>query len=200
METTVLATEWTMAEVLRNPHIQAQAQVELDTVVGKSRRVQESDIPNLKYIRAIVKESFRLHPIIPLLIPHHSTAACKAFGYEIPAHTNLLVNVWAIGRDASVFTDPLEFQPERFLPDGPHAHTDWNKGFNLLIFSAGRRACMGMSLGALLVEISVASLLQSFSWSPPVEGLDMTEGVGLSVRKAVPLTATATARLPTSVY
>nr|AHI15949.1 flavonoid 3',5'-hydroxylase [Pohlia nutans] len=200
METTVLATEWTMAEVLRSPQIQAQAQAELDDVVGHSRPVQESDLPNLKYIRAIVKESFRLHPIIPLLIPHHSSHACSACGYHIPAHTNLLVNVWAIGRDPSVFTNPLEFQPERFLPEGPHAGTEWTKGFDLLIFGFGRRACMGMSLGALLVETSVASLLHSFSWSPPPDGIDMTEGSGLSVRKAVPLTAIATARLPTPVY
>lgn len=200
METTVLATEWTMAEVLRNPHIQAQAHAELDAVVGSSRPVQESDLPNLKYIKSIVKESFRLHPIIPLLIPHQSSAPCTAFGYTLPAQTQLLVNVWAIGRDPAVFTNPLEFQPERFLPEGPHADTDWNRGFNLLMFGSGRRSCMGMHLGALLVESSVASLLHAFSWSPPESGLDMTEGCGLSVRKAVPLTAIATSRLPSSVY
>lgn len=189
-----------MAEVLRNPSIQAPAQAELDAVVGDSRRVEEGDIPNLRYIRAIVKESFRLHPIIPLLIPHESEAGTRAFGYDIPAETRLLVNVWAIGRDPAVFRDPLEFQPERFLPEGPHADMEWNKGFNLLPFGSGRRTCMGMALGALLVERSVASLLHAFSWSPPPDGLDMTEGFGLSVRKAVSLAAIATARPAKDVY
>lgn len=196
----MLATEWTMAEILHNPQVLSKAQAELDAVVGQTRRVQESDIPDLKYIKAVVKEAFRLHPIIPLLVPHQSSAACRAFGYDIPAKTRLLVNVWAIGRDPAVWANPLDFDPERFLGEGLHAGTDFSgKGFNLLPFGAGRRMCMGMSLGALLVESSVASLLHCFSWSLPGE-LDMTEGFGLSVRKAVPLSAIASARLPPSVY
>lgn len=200
METSVLATEWTMAEILRNPQVLSKAQAELDAVVGQTRRVQESDIPNLKYIKAIVKEAFRLHPVIPLLIPHQSTAACKAFGYDIPAKTRLLVDVWAIGRDPTVWTDPLTFDPERFLSEGPHAKTDFSgKHFHFLPFGSGRRVCMGISLGSRLVESSVASLLHCFSWSLPEE-LDMTEGFGLSIRKAVPLSAIASPRLPPSVY
>lgn len=200
METTVLATEWAMTEILRNPRVLEKVQAELDAVVGKTRRVQDSDIPNLKYIRAIVKEALRLHPIIPLLIPHQSNAACKALGYDIPAKTQLLVNVWAIGRDPTLWTNPLEFTPERFLGEGPHAHTNFSgKDFNLLPFGSGRRKCMGATLGALLVESSIASLLHCFSWSLPQE-LDMTEGPGLSIKKAVPLVAVASARLPSSVY
>lgn len=200
METSVLATEWAMAEVFRNPSIQKQTQAELNAVVGDSRRVEEEDIPKLIYIKAVVKESFRLHPIVPLLIPHESRAETRAFGYDIPAETKLLVNAWAIGRDPTVFKDPLQFQPERFLPEGPHADTDWNKGFNLLLFGSGRRTCMGMALGTLLVDRSVASLLHAFSWEPTPDGLDMTEGFGLSVRKNVPLTAIATAQPAKGVY
>ncbi|KAG0613122.1 hypothetical protein M758_6G078700 [Ceratodon purpureus] len=200
METSVLATEWTMAEILNNPKVLSKAQAELDAVVGRTRTVQESDIPNLKYLKAVVKEAFRLHPVIPLLVPHQSNAACRAFGYDIPAETRLLVNVWAIGRDPAVWSNPLHFDPERFLGDGPHGGTDFSgKGFNLLTFGAGRRMCMGVSLGELLVESSVASLLHCFSWSLPGE-LDMSEGVGLSVRKAVPLSAIASPRLPPHVY
>lgn len=200
IRTSVLATEWTMAEILRNPHVLSKAQAELDMVVGQMRRVQDSDIPNLKYIKAVVKEALRLHPVIPLLIPHQSTAECRAFGYAIPAKTRLLVNVWAIGRDPAVWANPLDFDPERFLDEGLHAGTDFSgKNFNLLPFGSGRRVCMGISLGSLLVESSVASLLHCFSWSLP-EQIDMTEGSGLSVRKAVPLSAIALARLPPSVY
>ena len=197
METSVLATEWTMAEILHNPEVLAKAQEELDEVVGRARLVRESDIVNLKYMKAVVKEAFRLHPIIPLLIPHQSSSGCRVLGYDIPAETRLLVNVWAIGRDPEVWADPLEFRPERFL--GVNAGTEFSgKSFTLLPFGSGRRVCMGMSLGALLVESSVASLLHSFSWSLPGT-LDMSEGSGLSVRKAVPLSAIASPRLPPSV-
>nr|AHI15952.1 flavonoid 3',5'-hydroxylase [Pohlia nutans] len=200
METSALATEWAMAEILRNPHILKKAQSEVDAVVGKDRRVRESDIPMLKYIKAIVKEALRLHPIIPLLVPHQSNVACKALGYDIPTKTQLLVNVWAIGRDPTVWTNPLTFDPERFLDDGAHADTDFSgKEFNLLPFGSGRRMCMGMSLGVLLVETSIASLLHCFSWTAAPD-LDMTEGLGLSNSKAIPLCAIASARLPSSLY
>jgi 4-hydroxyphenylacetaldehyde oxime monooxygenase len=196
METSALVSEWTMAEVLRNPEVQRKAQAELDEVVGRDRRVRESDLPNLKYLKAVVKEALRLHPIIPTLVPHQSNTACKAFGYDIPARTQLLVNVWAIGRDPAVWADPLEFDPERFLGGGRHAQTDFGgKAFELLPFGSGRRMCMGMPLGALLVEAGVATLLHCFAWSLPTD-LDMSEGAGLSAKKAVPLCAVASSRLP----
>nr|PNR52792.1 hypothetical protein PHYPA_009167 [Physcomitrium patens] len=200
METTVLATDWTLAEVLRNPEVLQKCQAELDAVVGRNRRAQESDIPDLHYIKAVVKESFRLHPVIPLLIPHYSHDPIKVLGYDIPAHTQLLINVWAIGRDPKVWADPLKFHPERFL-EGPHRETEmFGKSFNLLPFGSGRRACMGITLGTLLVEASVVVLLHSFDWILPAEGIDMTEGQGLSVRKNVPACAFATPRLPPHVY
>ncbi|KAG0604366.1 hypothetical protein M758_10G166500 [Ceratodon purpureus] len=201
METSALVSEWTMAEVLRNPHILKKAQDELDTEVGQTRRVQESDLPKLKYLKAIVKEALRLHPIIPTLVPHQSNAACKAFGYDIPAKTQLMVNVWAIGRDPAVWTNPLDFDPERFLGgDQRHVGTDFSgKSFELLPFGSGRRMCMGMPLGTLLVETGIANLLHCFSWSLPTD-LDMSEGVGLSAKKAVPLCAVASSRLPSAVF
>ena len=189
-----------MAEVLHNPAVLEKAQGELDAVVGRTRRVQESDLPKLQYLKAIVKEALRLHPVLPLLVPHQSSAACTAFGYHIPAKARLLVNVWAIGRDPAVWDNPLAFDPDRFLDKlGRHAHTDFSgKGFDLLPFGSGRRMCIGMPLGALLLEMGVANLLHCFSWSRPTN-LDMTEGFGLSAKKAVPLCAVASARLPPSV-
>jgi cytochrome P450 len=86
-----------MAEILRNPDVGKKARLELDQVVGLKRAIDESHIPQLKYIQAIIKETLRLHATVPLLIPHQSMSATKAFGYDIPAKTRLFVNVWAIG-------------------------------------------------------------------------------------------------------
>lgn len=114
-DTPSIGVEWAMSELLRHPKILKKAQVELDVIVGCDRRVHELDIPKLSYIQAIVKESLRLHPPVPLLAPHMSTTATKALGYDIPANSCLIVNIWAIGRDESIWEKPFEFIPEDFL-------------------------------------------------------------------------------------
>ena len=106
--------EWALAELINHPNIMEKAREEIDSVVGKSRLVQEPDIANLPYLQAILKETLRLHPTGPM-IPRESTESCTINGYEIPARTRLFVNVWAINRDPNYWENPLEFRPERFL-------------------------------------------------------------------------------------
>lgn len=198
--TTTDTIEWALAECIHNPHVMKKAQAELDVVVGKARRVEDADIPNLKYLQAIVKENYRLHPVAPLLIPHLNANACNVFGYDIPAGTTVFVNVGAITRDPSIWKDPLEFKPERFMDGTPHADMDANgRYFELLPFGSGRRGCPGIVLGNAMVNILLATLLQSFEWSLPngvqPEDLDMTEGAGVMSMRADPLKAITKARL-----
>jgi len=192
-----------MAECISNPNVMKKAQVELDSVVGKSRRVEDADIPNLKYLQAIVKETLRLHPVVPLLVPHVSKKACKVLGYDIPGGTPVFVNAAAIARDPSIWKDPTIFKPERFLDGMPYANIEFKgKHFELLPFGSGRRACAGIVLGTTLVHILVASFLQSFDWVLPNDlqptELDMSEaeGVGHILRHS--LTAIPKARLSIS--
>ena len=93
-----------------------KAREELDFVIGKTRLVQESDITNLPYLQAIVKETLRFHPPSPIIM-RESYEKCTVNGYNIPEHTKLFVNVWAIGRDPNHWENPLEFKPERFLAE-----------------------------------------------------------------------------------
>ena len=204
-ETATVASEWAMAEVLRNPTLVKNARLELDSVVGLNRLVQESDIPQLKYIQAIVKETFRLHPTLPLLIPHQSISATKAFGYDIPAKTGVFINVWAIGRDPTLWEKPLEFVPERFLAGTPHEATDFQgQDFELIPFGAGRRQCPGMEFGSIVVHLMVANLLHAFEWSFP-DGLthdqiDMSDGLGIGPVLKNSLIALAKPRLASHLY
>ncbi|KAL2623148.1 hypothetical protein R1flu_003353 [Riccia fluitans] len=89
-DTTSNALQAVLGELLKNPSIMEKAQAEMDSVVGRKRLVEESDLPNLPYLNAIVKENFRLHPPGPILIPHMSTEDSKILGYEIPAGTTLM--------------------------------------------------------------------------------------------------------------
>lgn len=116
-------TEWALEELLRQPALLEQAVQELDQVVGSARAVAESDVPNLPYLQAVVKETLRLYPPGPLLAPHYSTQATTLAGYDIPAGTTVIVNAWAVGRDPGFWENPHEFRPHRFLhhPDSTAA-------------------------------------------------------------------------------
>nr|CAD1837902.1 unnamed protein product [Ananas comosus var. bracteatus] len=123
-DTSSTTIEWAVAELIRHPEILKQAQLELDSVVGPARLVSESDLPNLPTLQAIVKETMRLHPSTPLSLPQMAAEGCEINGYYIPKKATLLVNIWAIGRDPSVWPDPLKFSPARFLPGGANENVD----------------------------------------------------------------------------
>lgn len=201
--TTTDSTEWAISECIRNPEVMSKVQSELDAVVGKSRRVEEADIPNLKYLQAVIKETFRLHISPPMLIPRENETACKVLGFDIPKGTTVMVNASAIARDPNIWEDPLEFKPERFLDGSRHASTDLQGNhFELLPFGSGRRQCGGIGLGLTMTHILTATLLQSFDWSlpnglQPVD-LDMSEAEGMLPHRAQHLSVIPKARMSIS--
>jgi cytochrome P450 len=114
-----------MTELLRRPDAMAAAAEELDRVVGRERWVTERDLPDLPYVDAVVKETLRLHPVGPLLVPHHAREDAAVGGYDVPVGARVLVNVWAVARDPASWPDaPDTFRPERFLPGGAAAGVD----------------------------------------------------------------------------
>lgn len=198
-DTTSVTVEWAMAELLRKPAVIRKAQAELDEIVGQAKRMEESDIAKLPYLQAIVKEALRLHPAAPLIIPRRSDNSCEIGGYVVPENTQVFVNVWGIGRDPSVWKEPLEFNPERFL----ECNTDYRgQDFELIPFGAGRRICIGLPLAHRMVHLVLGSLLHAFNWSIPGATkdddfvVDMSEVFGLTLQKRVPLIAVPTPRQP----
>ncbi|KAK8499328.1 hypothetical protein V6N12_036976 [Hibiscus sabdariffa] len=197
-ETTSSTVEWGMAEVLRNPKVHKKLVQELDQVIGKNRFMVESDIPNLPYLQAVVKEVFRLHPSVPLIVPRRTDEACEVAGYQIPKHCIVYVNVWGMARNPKVWEDPLEFKPERFIGSKVDVK---GQDFNLLPFGTGRRSCVGWRLAHRMVHYYLAALLHAFEWESPPEILnDVGERVGLTIQKGKSLLSTPKARLPASVY
>ncbi|KAK4779342.1 hypothetical protein SAY86_006870 [Trapa natans] len=182
-ETSATTVNWAMAEMMKRPKILARAQAEVRRVFGGQGRVVEQDLPELKFMTSIIKETLRLHPPGPL-IPRECQGRCKIDRFEIPEKTRVIVNAFAIGRDPKYWTDPEAFDPERFL----ESHVDY-KGcnFEYIPFGAGRRICPGMAYGLANVGLQLAMLLYHFNWKLPNgmknEDLDMTESFGLSVRR-----------------
>ncbi|KAJ4967129.1 hypothetical protein NE237_018978 [Protea cynaroides] len=197
-DTTASTVEWGMAEILKKPKVYRKILVELEQVIGNNRFIEEADIPKLTYFQAVVKEIFRLHPAVPLLLPRRSNEACDVFGYHVPKHAMVLVNVWGIARDPKVWPEPLEFKPERFLESKIDIK---GQDFEILPFGSGRRSCVGMPLGLRMVQFSLASLLHAFEWDCPIDTLeDMTEKVGITLHKAKVLMGIPKPRLQDSVY
>ncbi|XVF30075.1 hypothetical protein REPUB_Repub16aG0025600 [Reevesia pubescens] len=207
-DTTAIALEWALAELINHPEVLRKAQEEIDQVVGKSRLVEESDGPRLQYLQAIIKETFRLHPPIPM-ISRKSIEKCKINGYTIPAQSLLFVNIWGIGRDPNVWENPLKYQPERFLKSddaGNNSGLIDVKGFHyqLLPFGTGRRGCPGISLAMQELPTTLAAMIQCFDWKftkPNTGGVvDMTERPGLTAPRAQDLECVPVARFNPALF
>ena len=161
------AVEWALAELLNQPKIIQQALEELDKVIGRDRLVQESDIPNLKYLTACIRESFRLHPFSPFNVPHVSNSDVFVAGYFIPKGSQVLLSRLGLGRNPRIWEDPMKFDPERHLKDGTVKFGISEPSLRFITFTRGRRGCIGTSLGTNITMMLFARLLQGFSWSLP---------------------------------
>ncbi|CAK9164713.1 unnamed protein product [Ilex paraguariensis] len=189
-DTSAITTEWAMAELLRNPHTMQKARNEIMQKIGTNRLVKESDIDQLPYLQAVLKETIRLHPAAPLMLPHKARNDAELLGFTIPKGTQVFVNAWSIGRDPKYWENPLGFLPERFLGPSPDYK---GRDFEYVPFGSGRRMCPGLPLAIRMVHLMLASIIQAFSWRLPdgttPESLDMQEQFGVTLKKAVPLCA-----------
>ncbi|XP_073134292.1 cytochrome P450 71AU50-like [Henckelia pumila] len=194
-DTTATIIEWVMAEVLNNPHVKKRVQEELTEVVGLENIVEESHIPKLHYLDAVVKETFRLHPPLPLLIPKLPSQCCIIGGYTIPKGSRVFLNMWSIHRDPLVWESPSEFKPDRFLNDP--GKFDYNgNNFQYLPFGSGRRVCPGILLAERMAMYFLATLFHLFDWKlPEGEKIDLSEKFGIVTSKRMPLIAIPSPRL-----
>ncbi|GAY66409.1 hypothetical protein CUMW_248520 [Citrus unshiu] len=184
-DTSAATLVWAMTYLMKHPRVMKKVQEEIRSLVGgKKSFVDEDDVQELHYHKAVVKETMRLQPPVPLLVPKETIEKCTIDGYEIPAKTLVYVNAWAIGRDPEAWENPEEFNPERFIDRS----IDFKgQNFELIPFGAGRRICPGMHLGTANVELALANLLYKFDWEMPPgmknQDLDFDVLAGIAVHK-----------------
>ncbi|XP_077228718.1 cytochrome P450 71AU50-like [Tasmannia lanceolata] len=196
MDTSATAIEWALSELFRHPRVMKKLQEELENVVGIERMVEEANLAKLEYLDMVVKESMRLHPVAPLLIPHESMEDCVVNGFHIPKKYRVMINATAIGRDPDAWPNAEQFLPERFIGSNIDLR---GRDFQLIPFGSGRRGCPGMQLGLTVVRLVLAQLVHCFDWELP-DGmspgdLDMSETFSLVVPRAKHLMAIPTYRL-----
>uniref|UniRef100_I1NLI3 Cytochrome P450 n=1 Tax=Oryza glaberrima TaxID=4538 RepID=I1NLI3_ORYGL len=153
--TTTTAMEWAMAELITHREAMRKAQDEIREVVGVTGRVTEDHMDRLPYLKAMLKETLRLHPPNPLLVPHVPLADVEILDCTVPAHTRVFINAWTIGRDPTTWGEHAEkFMPERFLNN----NLDYKgQDFELIPFGAGRRGCPGIRFVVPTIEMALRS-------------------------------------------
>ncbi|KAH7652462.1 Isoflavone 2'-hydroxylase protein [Dioscorea alata] len=176
--------EITMLFLLSHPDILRKTKAEIDTNVGHDRIINESDLPNLPYLKNILKESLRLGMPMQGMPPRESSNDCTIQGYHVPKGTMLLVNLWGIQRDPELWDDAMSFKPERFAGEIEE------KGLKYLPFGAGRRKCPGEHLAVRMVTGAVGALVQCFEWETmSKEEVDINALLGLTVSNGKPVVA-----------
>ncbi|KAK9277218.1 hypothetical protein L1049_006757 [Liquidambar formosana] len=194
-DTTSTVVEWVMTEMMVHPAVMKKVNEELTEVVGLNKAVEEFHLPKLQYLDAVVKETVRLHPALPLLVPRCPSQTCNVGGYTIPKGTKIFLNVWAIHRDPQLWDNPLEFRPERFLDDASKWDYSGNN-FQYLPFGSGRRICAGLPLAERMLLYVLASFIHSFEWKlPNGTELELSENFGVVMKKRAPLVVIPTPRL-----
>lgn len=191
-DSTCTVLEWTMTELLRHPRVMKKLEDEVRQLAQGNTEITEDNLEKMHYLKAVIKETLRLHSPVPLLLPRELLEDVKLLDYHITAKTQVLINAWAIGRDPLSWEDPEDYQPERFL----NSEIDF-KGLNfeLIPFGAGRRGCPGITFAIMVNELALANLVYKFNFALPKgikeEDLDMTECHGLAVRRKSPLLVVA---------
>lgn len=188
-DTIVVTLVWAMSEVARNPRVMQKLQSEIRRCVGRKPKVERLDMAQMTYLKMVVKETLRLHPPAPLLIPRECLSRCQIGGFDVIPETRVLINAWGIGRDPGTWgEDAAEFYPERF------ANLEFDFGgdnFDMVPFGGGRRSCPAFSSATTTVELTIANLLHWFDWEVPnglkMEDMNMEEDGSLVVSRKSPL-------------
>ncbi|KAJ0582351.1 putative geraniol 8-hydroxylase [Helianthus annuus] len=190
-DTTSSTLEWAMAELIHNPDKLERARTEVIKLMeNKKNIIQESDISQLPYLQAVIKETLRLHPPAPFLIPHQAIHDVEIQGFLVPKNAQILCNVWAMERDPKVWSNPETFIPERFL----EVNVDYRgQDFELIPFGSGRRVCPGLNMAHRMLHIMLGSLIQKFDWklegNKRAQDMDMDEKFGITLQRSAPLKA-----------
>ncbi|XP_028799839.1 cytochrome P450 71D10-like [Neltuma alba] len=185
-DSTASTADWAVSELPKNPKAMKEAQEKVRRIYGGKGYVDESELHQLKYLSAVIKETLRLCSPGPLLGPRENYESCESNGFMIPPKTKIIINAWTIGRDSKNWTDPEKFEPKRIL-DTMVEYDFKVSNFDSIPFGAGRRICRGSTFATSILELLLSNLHGHFNWKLPngmkFKELDMEQPFGAAVRR-----------------
>ena len=197
-DTSATAVEWALFHLVTDQEIQEKLYREIVDAVGRDGFVAESDVEKMRYLSAVVKETFRRHPPSHFVLSHAAVRDTQLGGYTVPADASVEFYTAWVTENPDTWKDPDEFRPERFLEgDGVDVDVTGTKGLKMMPFGAGRRICPAWTLGMLHINLLLARMVQAFKWVPaPANPPDPSETFAFTVVMKNPLKA---AILPRSI-
>lgn len=205
-DTLSTALQWIVLILVKYPEIQKRLQEEVDRVVPRTELPSVEHQPRLPYVMAFIYEVMRFASFVPVTIPHSTTSDTFILNYKIPKKTVVFVNQWSSNHSPRKWAHPDVFDPSRFLDkDGA---LDKDKASNVLIFSLGRRRCIGDDLSKMYLFLFTSVMMHQCEIKADPKcplGLDFTYGltikpsayrIALSLRDNMDLLDNVTPLLP----
>lgn len=181
LDTVSTALHWLLLLLAKYPEMQTKLHKLIDQVVGRNRLPSVEDRGQLAYLDAFIYETMRFTSFIPITIPHSTTSDVIIEGCHIPKDTVVFINQWSINHDPSTWKEPHVFDPSRFLDKNGSLDKDITN--NIMIFSAGKRRCIGDQIAKVEMFLFFAILLHQCSFEKcPTEDLSFNCSYGLTLK------------------
>lgn len=191
LDTISTALHWILLLLAKHPELQTKLQKLIDKVVGRNRLPSVEDRGCLAYLDAFIYETMRFTSFVPVTIPHSTTSDVTIEGLHIPKDMVVFINQWSINHDPLKWKDPHIFDPSRFLDENGSLDKDLTN--SVMIFSAGKRRCIGDQIAKVEIFLFFAILLHQCSFEKgPDEDLSLNCSYGLTLK---PLDYKITAKL-----
>ncbi|KAK5916621.1 hypothetical protein CgunFtcFv8_011588 [Champsocephalus gunnari] len=173
--------QWILLLLVKYPEMQAKLHELIDKVVGQDRLPSIEDRSSLAYLDAFIYEIMRFTSFVPVTIPHSTTSDVTIEGLHIPKDTVVFINQWSVNHDPLKWKDPHIFNPARFLDENGALDKDITNG--VMIFSTGKRRCIGDQIAKVEVFLFTAVLLHQCSFeSDPSVPLSLDCSFGLTLK------------------
>ncbi|MCE7007547.1 cytochrome P450 [Kibdelosporangium philippinense] len=160
-DTTAITLSWAFHELAADPAVRHKVFEEVDTVLG-GRPVTAADIPRLLYVERVVAETVRMHTPVWLLM-RKAISPVTLGDVTLAPGAQVMISMPALHRDPALFTDPLRFDPDRWLD--PRA-SEWPKAGVLVPFGAGRHRCIGEAFALAEMITALVTVCQNWELLP----------------------------------
>ncbi|XP_023235599.1 cytochrome P450 4C1-like [Centruroides sculpturatus] len=173
-DTTSVTISWTLYLLGKHLNVQDKVRKEVEDVIGNdwSRHITKEDMQRMKYLEAVIRETLRLYPTVPLLT-RNLTKDIVVDNYKISRGSMCIIPIYFMHKNPKLFPNPKVFDPDRFLPENITKIIP----YSYIPFSAGPRNCIGQKFAMMEMKILLSNIVRCFN----LRSLDESVPVSIKV-------------------